>query len=128
KLYYDFLLDSDLAPGDKVLVIGCGSGADSWMAARKTESTVYVVDINPMSVVNTKATARTTGFDVRGAVGDICTAELPEDFRDFDYVLWNMPFVEAISTMEQLQERSFHDGDDGTIITAFLERLPALLK
>lgn len=128
KLYYDYLLTSDIAKGDKVLVIGCGSGADSWMVARKTESTVYVVDINPMSVINTKSTARIAGFDVKGVAGDIRTVELPADFRDFDYVLWNMPFVHLASDMEMLQGRSFHDGDDGSILTDFLELLPSLLK
>lgn len=128
KLYYDAILASDIGPEDKVLVIGPGSGADSWAVSLKTDVPVHAIDINPMAVVNTKLTARLGGFEVRAIVGDFRDADLPDDFRDFDYVLWNMPFVEVDATPDNFEQRDFHDGDDGDVLRAFLARLPSLLK
>lgn len=125
RLYYDAILESDIEPGDKVLVIGAGSGADSWVVSRMTEGAVYVVDVNPMAIVNTRMTAHLAGFQIEPLVGDIRDVELPDGFRDFDFVVWNMPFLEE-GTL--IKERDFHDGDDGTILKAFLARLPSLLK
>lgn len=128
KLYYDAILKSDIQPGDKVLVIGTGSGADSWVTSLKCQTTVYVVEINPISVVNARVTARIGGFQINAIAADFTQVELPEEFSGFDYVLWNMPFVEANANDEDFRDRNFHDGDDGSIVTKFLERLPDLLK
>lgn len=128
KVYYDWIDEGDIAPGDKVLVIGTGSGADSWAVSRKTQSKVYAVDINPLAVINARVTARLGGFELEAVVGDFQEVELPEDFRDFDWVLWNMPFVEVGATDLDFEKRNFHDGDDGSVATRFLERLPSLLK
>lgn len=128
KLFYDALLDSDIAPGDKVLVIGTGSGVDAWVASRKSETPIYIVEINPMAVLNARLTAKIAGFEIKPIVGDIRNVDLPVDFGNFDYVLWNMPFVEVDATMEKFEERNFHDGDNGTILVDFLTMLPSLLK
>jgi hypothetical protein len=56
-------------------------------------------------------------------LGDIRDVDLPEDFSNFDFVLWNMPYLGL-----DLEERNFHDGDDGDILTSFLALLPSLLK
>ncbi len=128
KLYYDWIAEGPIERGDKVLVIGTGSGADSWAVALKTQSKVYAVDINPLAVLNARVTARLGGFELEAVAGDFQAIELPKSFRDFDYVLWNMPFVEAGASDENFLSRNFHDGDDGTIATRFLERLPSLLK
>jgi SAM-dependent methyltransferase len=123
RLYYQSLLESGIACGDKVLVVGTGSGCDAWVAWLKSQSLVYVIDINPMAIANTRATARLGGFQVRALLGDICDVDLPEDFRDFDFVLWNMPFLKAGDYAD-----NFHDGDDGSILTSFLALMPSLLK
>ncbi|TWT99634.1 Release factor glutamine methyltransferase [Botrimarina colliarenosi] len=128
KLYYDAIAQGEIAEGDKVLVIGAGSGADSWAVSLKTRAKVYAVDINPLAVMNAQVTARLGGFEIEAVVGDFQEIELPDTFRDFDYVLWNMPFVEAGATAENFQDRNFYDGDDGTVATRFLKRLPSLLK
>jgi SAM-dependent methyltransferase len=131
KIYYDAILESDMKPGDKVLVIGTGSGADAWMAALKSKAPVYVVEINPMAIVNARATARMARFQIKAVAGDITSIGLPEDFRDFDFVLWNMPFVwekALIEANKKFEDNSFHDGDDGTLLKRFLTMLPSLLK
>lgn len=128
RLYYNWIAEGPIQEGDKVLVIGTGSGADSWAVSLKTRSKVYAVDINPLAVLNARVTAKLGGFDLEIVAGDFQEIELPETFRDFDYVLWNMPFVEVGANDENFQSRNFHDGDDGTIATRFLERLPSLLK
>lgn len=127
KIYYDAIIQSDIALDDKVLVIGPGSGADAWAVSLKSRASVHVIDINPMAVTNTLITARLGGFDVKPFVGDIRSAKLPKDFRDFNYVLWNMPFVKAGANATDFESRNFHDGDDGTLLRDFLARLPALL-
>ena len=38
------------------------------------------------------------------------------------------PSSKRAANDENFQSRNFHDGDDGTIATRFLERLPSLLK
>lgn len=128
RLYYDAIQASDIGPDDKVLVIGPGSGTDSWAVSLKTDVPVYAIDINPMAVVNAKLTARLAGFEIRPIVGDFRDADLPDSFRDFDYVLWNMPFVEVDATADKFERRDFHDGDEGDVLQAFLARLPTLLK
>jgi hypothetical protein len=132
KLYYDAILKSPIKPGDKVLVIGTGSGADAWVASLKSKAPVYVVEINPMAVINARATARLAGFQIKPLVGSIIEVDLPRDFRDFDYVLWNMPYVWKKDRIEALKLKletvRFHDGDDGTILKRFLALLPSLLK
>ncbi len=94
NLYYNTILESDIEQGDKVLVIGTGSGSDAWIAWLKSQSLIYVIDINPMAIANTKATARLGNFQVKPIFGDIRNIDFPEDFSNFDFVLWNMPFLE----------------------------------
>lgn len=128
KLYYDAIGNSAIAPGDKVLVIGSGSGADTWAVSLKTQGLVYAIDINPMAIVNTYATARLGGYPVKAITGDVTKIDLPEDFSDFDFVLWNMPFIQSGASEESSVQQDFHDGDDGNLLKDFLELLPTLLK
>ncbi len=128
ELYYNTILESEIKPGDKVLVIGAGTGSDAWVAWLKSQSLVYVIEINPMAIANTNTTARLADFQVKTMLGDIAKVDLPEDFGDFDFVLWNMPYIYPQEKGDKLEDRNFHDGDDGSILTRFLEVLPSLLK
>ena len=132
KIYYDAILESGIKPGDKVLVIGTGSGADAWVAWLKSSAPVYVVEINPMAIANTRAVARLGNFQIKPIVGDITKVDLPDDFKDFDFVLWNMPFIWKKERLEpfngKIENNTFYDGDDGTILKNFLALLPSLLK
>ena len=132
KIYYDAILESKIRPGDKVLVIGPGSGADAWVAWLKSKAPVYVVEVNPMAVANSRATARLGNFQIKPLVGDITKVALPDDFKEFDFVLWNMPFIWKKERLEhfkgKIENNSFYDGDDGAILKNFLAMLPSLLK
>lgn len=124
--YYNFLLkQGGIKKNDKVLVIGSGSGSDVWVAWLKTQAKVYAIDINPIAVANTKATAQIGGFPVEAIKGDIREMSLPKGFSDFDYVLWNMPFIFESCTYAT---ETLHDCDDGSIIKKFTALLPRLLK
>ncbi len=127
-LYYNTVLESDIEHGDKVLVIGAGSGSDAWVAWLKSQSLVYVIEINPMGIANINTTARIGDFQVKPILGDITEVNLPEDFSNFDFVLWNMPYLWPHEESGMLANRNFHDGDDGSILRSFLRLLPSLLK
>ena len=126
-LYYNVILKkSGIQKNDKILVIGSGSGADVWAAWLKSQSVIYAIDINPMAVINTRATAQIGNFKVEVIQGDIRTVKFPEGFSNFDYILWNMPFLSEDD--ENILEKKFHDGDEGDILDKFLTLLPQLLK
>ena len=80
--------------------------------------------MNPIAIANAKATARLGKFQIKPVLGDIRDVGLPEDFNQFDFVLWNMPFLEE----GIIEKRKVHDGDDGSILRSFLTLLPSLLK
>ncbi|MFC1593978.1 class I SAM-dependent methyltransferase [Candidatus Omnitrophota bacterium] len=124
KLYYDTILGSNIKKGDKVLVVGAGSGSDAWVAWLKSQSPIYAIEINPMAIANTYATSHLARFEVRQILGDIRSIDLPEDFHNFDFVLWHMPFIAGGDILES----KYHNGDDGSILKSFMELLPSLLK
>ena len=131
KPYFDTILNrAEIKENDKVLVVGSGTGADVWAAWLKSKTKVYALDINPIAVANTLATARIAKFPVNVIEADITKNELPSDFSDFDFVLWNMPVLNDPENHFNLSVPAevFHDGDDGTILNQFLKRLPSLLK
>lgn len=123
--YYNYILkESGIKKNDKVLVLGSGSGSDSWVAWLRAQSLVYAVDINPLAVANTKATAQIGVFPVKVIEGDIRTMEFPKDFSNFDYILSNLPFVQKCDYAGD----KYYDCDNGKIFEKFLALLPRLLK
>ena len=128
-LYFDVLLNqAGIKKGDKVLVVGSGSGADVWVAWLKSGVKIYAIDINPIAVANTIATAQIGGFPVDARNGDILTYETNGDFSNFDFVLWNMPMITNKDSALYMETQLMHDGDDGNVLDGFLKKLKKMLR
>ncbi len=124
RAYYNAVLDN-VKEGDKVLVVSCGSGSDTWLAWLKAKTMIYTIDINEQAILNTFAVAGIGGFTVKPLRADIRDMELPDDFKDFDCVLGAIPYM---NWQPPLEQDNFHDGDDGSVTEAFMKLLPFLLK
>lgn len=70
----------DLEPGDRVLCLGCGTGAD--LAHFPADVDVTAVDITPSMVERTRARGESIDIDVDARVGDAAALEVPDDTFD----------------------------------------------
>lgn len=123
----------DLAPDSKLLMVGPGTGVDTWVISLRTKAPVYVIGINPLEVANTVETARIAGFEVRALTGDNVADELGRPrFPDvkFDAVYWNMPaYWPAPTPGATTPLTGVWDGDlGGPILERFARALPVILK
>lgn len=124
----------DLPADANILVVGPGTGVDTWIASLRTTRPVVAIGINPLEVANTKAAARIAGFAVRALVGDNVadeqgTPRLPGE--RFDAVFWSMPAVwpEGFPEKHAPSLSDLWDGDVGAIVLKrFARALPGLLK
>lgn len=124
----------ELKPDADILVVGPGTGVDTWIASLRTSRPVVTIGINPLEVANTKATAKIAGFEVRAVVGDNVADEkgnsrLPGE--RFDAVFWSMPAVwpEGFPEGHAPSLADFWDGDVGAfVLKRFARALPGLLK
>lgn len=119
--------------GSKVLVVGPGTGVDTWLASLRTTEPVRVVGINPLEVANTVTTARLAGFSVRAVVADNAVDEHGEPRfpgEAFDAVYWNMPAYWPERSADDLRSplEQVWDGDvGGLVLKRFARALPRLL-
>lgn len=124
----------EFKPDPSFLVVGPGTGVDTWIAAQRTKRPVAVVGINPLEVANTKAAARIAGFEVRAIVGDNAADENGRSRfpgERFDAVFWSMPAVwpEGFPEGHAPSLADFWDGDVGAVVLKRLAKaLPDLLK
>ncbi len=131
----------DLNENQRTLVVGSGSGFDTWLVSLKTRKTVSVIDINPLAVANTKALAKIAGFKVLARTADNIVDESGKPtFPDarFDRIIWNMPeHVEGdgpshgqLATQRTKWYLTDHwDGDvDGFSLTRFASGLCDILN
>lgn len=124
----------ELPPDPKILVVGPGTGVDSWIASLRTKRPIAAIGINPLEVANTKAAARIAGFEVRAIIGDNVADErgnprLPGE--RFDLVLWSMPAVwpQGFPEGHAPSLTDFWDGDVGAVVLRrFARALPGLLE
>jgi len=76
----------DPQPGERVLIVGCGTGLD--LAYLPTEASITALDLIPANVERTAARARALGRDVDAQVGD--AESLPFADGSFDAVLLHL--------------------------------------
>lgn len=124
----------NLSADSKLLVVGPGTGVDTWIASFRTREPIWVVGINPLEVANTKATAKIAGFKVHAIVGDNVADEkgnLRFPGEKFDAVFWSMPAVWPAGFPEGHAPSlsDFWDGDVGSfVLTRLAKALPEMLK
>jgi ribosomal protein L11 methyltransferase len=110
-------LEAIVAPGDRVLDVGCGSGILSVAAAKLGGAHVSAVDTDPGAVENSRENARLNGVEDRirvetGSVGDLGGC--------FDVVAANLTVQALIPMLPALRVRA---GESGQVILAgVLER------
>lgn len=84
------LAAAPLAPGARILDIGCGSGAGGLMVARQCQDAELVLnDINPLALRYSRINAHGIGIDATLAQGD----SLAVVQGDFDLIIANPPYL-----------------------------------
>jgi release factor glutamine methyltransferase len=89
----EFLVSAALErmrPGDRVLDIGCGSGAIAVTIALEYPTVVWANDVSPAALRVAAANARALGADVRFVAADLASAF---GSRSFDMIVSNPPYV-----------------------------------
>jgi len=119
--------------GDKVLLVGPGSGFDSWLSSLITKTEICVSGLNPFEIANTEIFAKLANFKVHARVFDNIADKLGQPAfpgQTFDWVLWNMPHLEADFPSRHYRRFSdSHDGDpEGLILQRFLWYLSDVLS
>jgi ubiquinone/menaquinone biosynthesis C-methylase UbiE len=87
RAYREDLLNlASVAPGDRVLDVGCGTGTQAIAAWRRTQpgGSVVGVDISPNMLAVARGKARRAGFDIASQHAD--AARLPFEGDQFDVV------------------------------------------
>jgi release factor glutamine methyltransferase len=96
----------DIAEGERVLEIGCGSGVVAIHCA-KNGADVTAVDINPAAVELTRKNAA-----ANGAYMDIRLSDLYEDIDSYyDTIVFNLPYLPVKD--DGTLEKAWSGGDDG---------------
>ena len=79
-----------LRPGDRVLDIGCGSGAIAVTLALESRASVWATDISPAALRVAAANARSLAADLHFIAADLASVFAA---RTFDMIVSNPPYV-----------------------------------
>lgn len=134
--YYNYIYKHmGLRLDHKVLVVGPGSGSDTWTISRKTGGKVWAVGINPLEVANTVRTAAIGGFEVDAVVGNNIIDEMGHSVfpgRKFNRIVWSMPHFSHRPFGFSGSHPSFSEFWDpdyeGQVLKRFVKGLPLLLE
>lgn len=97
---------ASIAPGMKVLDLGCGAGPVGLFAAQFTApENVYMIDVDPLAVDTAARNAARAGLAIHTAVSD--------GFRDFhetgfDLILSNPPYQSDFAVARHFIEKGFN--------------------
>ncbi len=117
--------------GQKLLEIGCGSGAVSLYAA-SLGYRVRACDINPYAVAATKANAKHLRHDVdvhEGGPGPRADGSVQQwsGTQPHDVVVWNLPYLSHDSSVEEvlgpLEEAALLDTDDKGLVSRLMTQV-----
>lgn len=133
QYYSGITTELDLQRGERALVVGPGSGVDTWLTWRRTRSKVRAIGLNPLEVANVRAVAATAGFEVEAVNADNLIAEdgTPRFTGTFDAVLWDTPFIKDIQPaagQRQLLEDMWDVDYKGRALRRFARGLSTVLK
>lgn len=133
QYYSGITTELDLQRGERALVVGPGSGVDTWLTWRRTQSKVRAIGLNPLEVANVRAVAATAGFEVEAVNADNLIAEdgTPRFTGTFDAVLWDTPFIKDIQPapgQRQLLEDMWDVDYKGRALRRFARGLSTVLK
>ncbi len=118
----------DLQPGERVLISGCGTGADLPYIPRGVE--LHAVDITPAMVERTRRRAAALGRVVVARVGDAQALDYPDAF--FDAVILHLIVAVAPDGRRVVEEaaRVLKPGGRAVVLDKFAPegRRPSLLR
>jgi ubiquinone/menaquinone biosynthesis C-methylase UbiE len=118
----------DLRPGERVLISGCGTGADLPFIPRGVE--LHAVDITPAMVERTRRRAAALGCEVEARVGDAQALDYPDAF--FDAVILHLIVAVAPDGRRVVEEaaRVLRPGGRAVVLDKFApeRRQPSLLR
>lgn len=106
---YLLLRAVQVAPGQSLLEIGCGSGIISIHAA-KLGASVTAVDINPDAVECTRQNANRNGVRVKVMEGDL----FKRVTGYFDVIAFNPPYLPTETRSTSWIEKSWSGGEEGS--------------
>lgn len=119
----------ELEKGESVLVVGPGSGFETFLVWLKTGRSVDAAGINPLEAANTRATAKIAGFPVRVKVHDnlISKEGVPVFLKRYTAIVWNQPAHTRFShpKMRHSDNWDYHFTQED--ITRFLNGLKVML-
>jgi release factor glutamine methyltransferase len=113
---------SRVKPGDRVLDMGCGAGANAILAAQVTDE-VVAVDVNPIAVDATAANAERNGVGDR--IATVRSDVFDHVIGDFDVIVFDPPF--RWFQPKDLLERAVTDENYRTL-GRFMNDVPSRLR
>jgi len=119
---YLLIRSVEIAAGDKVLDMGCGTGIAGLHCA-KIGGVVTVIDINPKALACARWNASKNGLEI-----EVVHSDLFVDVNgSYDAIIFNPPYVPDV--MEGTMERSWAGGEDGVrVLERFLQEAPTHLN